>query len=139
MGRRHPDVDNDRIRWVLRDASQQLIGRPTASGDFYARICQKLRDTLAQQHVVLSDGYPHGISARTRVPWPAALQILSWPFRASTRSASPRNPVPRSESAPPMPSSTISTIKVLSATFASTVTWLARACLAAFVRLSETT
>ena len=92
----------------------------------------------SRKHAVLSDGYPHGISARTRVPWPAALQILSLPFRPR-RDRPARNPVPRSESAPPIPSSTISAIKLLSTTFTSTVTWLGPACFAAFVRLSETT
>src|SRR5215208_551487 len=118
---------------------QQLIRCPAASRDLDAGVGQQLRNALPQQHTVLGDSYPHGISARTRVPSPAALQIRNRPFRASTRSASPRKPVPRSESAPPMPLSTISSIKVSSVTPSSTETWPACAYFAALVRLSDTT
>src|SRR4029453_9642180 len=139
VGRRQPDVDDDRIGRVLCDAYQQLIGCAAARRNLDVGDGQQLRDALAQQHTVLGDGYPHGISARTRVPLPTELQTRRWPLSASIRSASPRSPVPRSLSAPPIPSSTISTIKVSVVTPTSTVTVSACACLAAFVRLSETT
>src|SRR4051794_29797362 len=93
VGRRQSDVDNDSVGRVIRDAYQQLIGGAAASSDFDTSAGQQLRDAFAQQHAVFGNGYPHGISARTRVPAPAALQIRSRPSRASTRSASPRRPV----------------------------------------------
>ena len=79
-------------------------------------------EALAQQHAVLGDRYPHGISARTRVPPPR---------RGSRPAAGRRAPrpgrrgragrVPRSVSAPPTPSSTISTTSWPSRRATSTV------------------
>jgi predicted dienelactone hydrolase len=80
-----------------------------------------------------------GSSARTIVPAPASLWSRSEPPRASTRSASPRTPVPLLGLAPPRPSSRISTTRVSAVVESSMVASEACACFAAFVRLSATT
>ena len=79
---------------------------------FESVVGEETLEALAQEHAVFGDHDPHGISALTRVPPPSGVQIRSRPPSASTRSASPRRPEPRSVSAPPMPSSTTSTIDV---------------------------
>ena len=93
----------------LRTLRSSSSASPHWRDDVEAGVDEQARDALAQQDAVLGDRYPHGISARTRVPPPGGLQTRSRPPSASTRSARPRRPVPRSLSAPPTPSSTIST------------------------------
>src|SRR5262249_41026033 len=51
-----------------------------------------------------------GIAATILVPSPTGLSTSRLPSSASTRSTRPRSPVPRARSAPPTPSSAISTI-----------------------------
>ena len=91
---------------TLASRSSALPNRPTTSKP---GVPEQPGQALAQQDAVLGDGYPHGISALTRVPPPTGLQTRSRPSSASTRSASPRRPEPASVSAPPPPSSVIST------------------------------
>jgi hypothetical protein len=55
-------------------------------------------------------GQGQGISALIRVPRVCGLSTSRWPSSASTRSASPRSPVPCAGSAPPTPSSQTVTV-----------------------------
>src|SRR4051812_3553450 len=104
-----PDVDDRDVHTIVSNFDQQVVGIATWRAHVEPRLSQKARHALAQQHAVLGDRYPHGISAFTRVPPPCGVQTLSRPPSDSTRSASPRRPEPVSVSAPPIPSSTIST------------------------------
>ena len=109
MCRRKPDVDDDDVERVAAHLEQQVIRRGALRYDLEAGFAEQPRDPFTEQDAVFGDRYAHGISARTRVPPPAGLQMRSLPPCASTRSASPRSPEPRSVSAPPTPSSTTST------------------------------
>ena len=96
-GSGQPDVHDRGVQLV--GVRLPLVGVPALSDHLETRVRRETGETLAQQHAVLGDGYAHGISAFTRVP-PAARGPRSRPPSASTRSASPRRPVPRSLSAP---------------------------------------
>src|SRR3954462_11957861 len=80
-----------------------------------------------------------GIAARTDVPSPAGLSTTSLPSSASTRSTSPRRPVPRLTSAPPTPSSTTSITAWASSHVTRTRAYDACAYFATLVSASETT
>src|SRR5918999_1638581 len=136
---RQTDVDDRNVRLVAPHLPQQELSVSALGDDLEARVRQQACQPLAQQHAVLGDRYPHGMSALTRVPPPGGVQTRSRPPSASTRSASPRRPVPRSLSAPPTPSSTTSITRSPLAQDAATVADVAAACLPMFARLSETT
>ena len=99
----------DDVDLVAGDLAQQPVGVLALGDDLEVVVLEQADEALAQQDAVLGDRYPHGISALTRVPPPLGVQTRSRPPSASTRSASPRRPVPFSVSAPPTPSSVIST------------------------------
>ena len=123
---------------VAAHLQHQILGRLTAADDVEVGRAEHAGDALAEQDAVLGDHGAHGISARIRVPPPAGLQIRSRPSSASTRSAMPRSPVPRSVSAPPTPSSVTSMSTQPFWRFTSTVADDACAYLPTFARLSQT-
>src|SRR4029079_17694510 len=134
-----PDVDDHDAERIAPHLEKQLFGVPALSDHLEPVVGEQAGETLAEQNTVLGDGYAHGISALTRVPPPSGVQIRRRPPSASTRSARPRRPEPCSVSAPPIPSSTISTTSWPLFRPTSTVAEHARACLPTFARLSETT
>ena len=99
----------------------ELLGVARLADDVEARLAEQQRDALAQEHRVVGQHYAHGISALSRVPPAGGLQTFRRPSSASTRSASPRSPEPFAGSAPPLPSSVISTISVPLSRLTSTV------------------
>jgi hypothetical protein len=137
--RRQADVDDHRVDRVTVHLQQELVGAPAAGDDLEAGIAEEPGEPLAEQDAVLGDRYAHGISALTRVPPPRGVQILISPPSASTRSARPRRPEPRSVSAPPTPSSLTSTTSWPFLRARSTVAEVACACFAMLARLSQTT
>src|SRR5918999_449541 len=139
VGRGQSNVHDRDIQVVAARFAEELVGVLALSDYFEAGVAQEAGKPLAQQHAVLGDGYPHGISALTRVPPPRGVQTRRRPPSASTRSASPRRPLPPSLSAPPTPSSTTSTTSAPFRRATSTVAELASACLPTFARLSQTT
>ena len=130
VGRRQPDVDDRDVGRVAAHLQEQVVGGLAAAHDLEPVLVQQRARALAQEDAVLGDHDAHGISALTRVPPPCGLQTRSRPPSASTRSARPRSPEPRSESAPPTPSSTISTTTWPSRRLTSTVADEACACFA---------
>src|SRR6476619_2548234 len=94
LRRRHPDVEHGDVRLELVDPAAKLVCVARLRDDVEPALCQHPCQPLAEEHGVVRDHDAHGISARTCVPPPAAVSIVSWPPRASTRSASPCSPEP---------------------------------------------
>ena len=94
------------------DQLKQSVGVGGEPDDLEAGLFEQAGEAFAQDHGVVGQGYAHGISARSVVPRPGGLEIVSRPPSASTRSASPRSPEPPVGVAPPMPSSAISMVSV---------------------------
>src|SRR5262245_58787721 len=130
------DRDVGAVRAHLEDQVLRLAG---AADDLEPLVLEQLGEPLAQQHRVLGDHDPHGISPTTSVPPPGGLSIHSCPPRASTRSARPRSPVPPPSDAPPEPSSATSIVSVPFSHVAATVTCVACACFATFASASQAT
>src|SRR5512133_3959862 len=139
MRRRQPDVYDCDVGREAPHLEQKVVGVLALSDDLEPALAEQACESLAQKHAVLGDRYTHGISALTRVPPPSGVHTCSRPPSASTRSASPRRPEPRSVSAPPTPSSTTSTTTCPFVRTIAAVALVACACLPMFVRLSETT
>src|SRR5215217_2705756 len=139
MGRRHADVHDGHVRGVAADLEHELVRVPGLADDLEPGLVEDARDALAKENGVLCQDYPHGISARIRVPCPGALSTCRRPSRASTRSARPRRPEPFSGSAPPTPSSATSTTALPFRRITRTPTADACAYLATLASASETT
>ena len=137
---RHAHVDDGEIRLVLGDDGEQRFGVAHPRDDLVPGVLEQPREPFAQEDGVLGDHDPHGISASIRVPAPGGLWMSSVPPWASTRSVRPIEPgaaAPRV--APPMPSSTTTSLSAPSTTVASTRTCDGDACLTALVTASQTT
>src|SRR5438034_3431927 len=109
VGRRHADVYHRDVRVVAPDFQHQLVGVSGLAHDLETSFFENSGDAFPKEDGIVGDHYPHGISARMRVPAPGLLSTRSTPSRASTRSTSPRSPEPWVGSAPPRPSSETST------------------------------
>ena len=124
---RHPAPDEHAVRL---DASHPA----GAGGDLGIRILhsRSLPSPGLAQH-------RQGSCADTVVPRPGWLDTVSRPPSASTRSASPRKPDPRSVAAPPIPSSAMSITARWPSARTSIATLDACACLATLASASEAT
>src|SRR5215475_7479770 len=136
--RRHPDVQDDRVRRGRPDRGEQLGAARHRGGDLGAGCFEQQRQAGPEEPGVVGERYPHGIRTVIVVPWPGGLSTVSSPSSARARSrmlAMPRPVAP----APPIPLSLISTTRAPSGIRMSTVAWLARACLTTLVRASQAT
>src|SRR2546421_9524837 len=121
------------------DERVELVGVGGETDHLEAGLLEQPSESLAQDHRVVCDDYPHGISTRKVVPRPGGLDTVSQPPSASTRSARPRSPEPPPDAAPPIPSSTSSSTRTRSSLRATRRTSLACECLAAFANASLAT
>ena len=108
LRRRHADVDDRDIRLVAANRVLQLVGIGRLGENLEAALGEDAGEPFAKEGRVLGDHYSHGISPMIRVPPPGGLSTMRRPPWASTRSASPRRPVPPSAAAPPTPLSATS-------------------------------
>src|SRR5436309_2495630 len=143
---------SDRVQLGGLGAHLHLLARPRRDAAPHARPIRGARRPLRLvRRAVAADRpagathpltVPHpwrGSSAERRVPPAGGLSRRRAPPSASTRSASPRRPEPCAGSAPPTPSSTISTSTARSSPVTRTTTREADAYLAAFASASEQT
>src|SRR4029453_17569690 len=110
VGRRHPHVDNDHIRRLAFDCREKAID---VAGSADALPAEARGEGFAEERRIVRQDDPRGTTpllvhncgkvARTRVPSPRRDSTSSRPPAASTRSASPRRPVPHRGPARPRP------------------------------------
>src|ERR1700689_2807161 len=138
-GGRHPHVDHGRVGRAGGDRAQEPLGVGLGRDDLVPGLLEEPGQPLAEQHRVLGDRYPHGSTAEIIVGPPDGDSTDSSPSTPLTRSARPDRPAPGG-AAPPMPSSLTSTVSVPGKPWPSTttLTWLARECLATLVSASAT-
>lgn len=91
----HSHVGDHDVGAVAGDPTLQLGRVASLPNDIKAALSEQADQPLAVQRIVLTDRDSHGISARRAVPRPIGLAHVSVPSSAATRSASPRNPLPR--------------------------------------------
>src|SRR5512132_281426 len=92
VGRGHLDVDDGDVRALELDAAQEarsVLGFPH---HVEAGVGEEAGEPLPQEHGIVGDDYPHGISARILTPPPGARSTARRPSRAPTRSSSSTSP-----------------------------------------------
>src|SRR5262249_38391626 len=136
---RHADVDDGEIGLVALDGDEQRIAVTHRCHHLLAGVDEQVREPGAQEDGVFGDHDPHGNSTMTVVGPPGGLRTCIRPPRALTRSARPWRPLPRAGSAPPTPSSVISTTRRSRCRAMATDAFVAWACLATLARASVTT
>ena len=77
VGRRHTDVDHGKVGLQVSDEREQLVGVAGLGDDVDAALDENAPQSLADEHRVVGQHYAHGISPRSRVPWPARLSRVS--------------------------------------------------------------
>src|SRR6185437_11600413 len=138
--RGHPDVDHAHVGPCLGHRAQERLGVAGGGHHLVAGLFQEQRQALAEQDRVLGDRYAHGITAEMIVGPPGGDSTDSAPSRPAIRSARPASPDPAG-SAPPMPSSLITTLSVPPGPgppSTTTLAWVARECFAMLVSASAT-
>jgi hypothetical protein len=108
---RHPDVDHAHVGDGGGDRPQELLGVAVGRDDLMAGLGQQPGQSLPQQHRILGDHDPHGSTAEMIVGPPDGDSTERVPSTPATRSARPDSPAPPG-SAPPIPSSLITTVSV---------------------------
>jgi hypothetical protein len=105
VGRRHPDVDDRDIRIFQGDQAQERIGVGRFPDHVDPGVGEQSSESRPDQHDVIGNYDPHGITAVTTVAPVAVFDMVSCPPRAPTRSATsmksvgPTAPLPASTSA----------------------------------------
>ena len=96
---------------LAQDRVDERVGVGDLGDDVEVVVAEQPGEPVAQEREVLGDHDAHGSSARIVVGPPAGLCTVSVPSSASTRRRSPARPLPAA-SAPPLPSSWISTSSI---------------------------
>src|ERR1017187_7971641 len=109
LRRWHAHIEDDKVRTVICESRVERFGGANSCDDLNALAGEQAHQTFTEEHRIVGNHDAHGNSAVMVVPHPAGLARKRRPWWASTRSTSPRMPVPASMSAPPMPSSDIRT------------------------------
>ena len=107
--RRQPDVDDRHVGREAAHLDEEVLGVLAPGDDVEVGLLEQPGQPFAQQHAVLGDRYAHGISAWTRVPPPSGsrLEVDRPEPRPDRRGRAGRSRA--RVSAPPTPSSVIST------------------------------
>ena len=77
LRRRHADVEHGDVRLELVDPAAKLVRVACLRDDVEPTFRGHPRQPFAEEHGVVGDHDPHVISARTCVPPPAAVSIVS--------------------------------------------------------------
>src|SRR5262249_7704599 len=137
-GRRHAHIHYDHVGLMLADLPEKLFRLSGCRYDVVACLGEQPGQALAQQDRILGNHDAHGSSTSTSVGPPAGLRTSSVPSTPATRAARPDSPCPDG-SAPPIPSSRITSVSVSPDRRTVTSAWLAFACFATLVSASATT
>src|SRR5690606_3775466 len=138
VGGRHADVHDGDVRAVLGHGPHERGGVGHGGRHLEPLAAQQQREPFAQQGVVLGDHDTHGSSTSILVGPPDGLVTVRTPSCAATRRRIPVSPEPFSSSAPPRPSSSISTRSAPSRRSSATRACAAPLCLATLVSASAT-
>src|SRR6266702_930383 len=130
VGGRHLDVDDRHVGMFGGHDPEELLGVADLAGNVHAGVFEEAGCAFPDQHGVVGDHAPHGISARMVIPPFAPCRTWSWPFSAPTRSARSVSLASSWCSGLPAASSAISTTSRFSWCLASSVTPLAAASVA---------
>src|SRR5260370_36224335 len=121
VGGRHLDVDDRYVGMLGSYDPDELLGVIGLAHHLYAGLFQQPGRALPDQHGVVRDHDPHGISARIRVAPPATWPTQRWPPSAPTRSATSANRASGSWPGPAAASTVISMTSRSPQCFAFTV------------------
>src|SRR5215469_1333385 len=121
VGGRHLDVDDRHVGMFPCHKLEKFLRITGLAGDLDTGVFEEAGRALPDQHGVIGDHDPHGISARMMAPPPVPCPTWNWPPSAPTRSATPVSLASSSRSGWPAPFWVTSTTSRLPRRLTSTV------------------